>query len=141
MKLSKHPFKVGAAERKILIIFCYYVLLGVIALTSFTVFTRNGALFGDAVADYWQCEITGVDPENSCDRLKDSFEALTYPGLTSVSYILLGIFPAVNLIFAVNIKEIKQKFNTWFGRAAIFHPIDERSRTSTATATSTLRKE
>jgi len=28
MKLSKHPFKVGAAERKILIIFCYYVLLG-----------------------------------------------------------------------------------------------------------------
>jgi len=113
----------------------------VIALTSFTVFTRNGALFGDAVADYWQCEITGVDPENSCDRLKDSFEALTYPGLTSVSYILLGIFPAVNLIFAVNIKEIKQKFNTWFGRAAIFHPIDERSRTSTATATSTLHKE
>ena len=141
MKLSKHPFKVGAAERKILIIFCYYVLLGVIALTTFTVTTRNGALFGDAVTDYWQCEITGLDPENSCDRLRDSFEALTYPGLTSVSYILLGIFPAVNLIFAVNVKEIKQKFNAWFGRAAKFHPIEERSTTSTATATSILHKE
>ena len=141
MKLSKHPFKVGAAERKILIIFCYYVLLGVIALTTFTLTTRNGALAADAVADYWQCEIAGVDPENPCDRLRDSFEALTYPRLTSISYFLLGIFPAVNLIFVVNIAEIKQKFRTWFGRAAKFHPIEERSTTSTATATSILRKE
>ena len=90
----------------------------------------------------WQCETTGVDnPENSCDRLRNLFEALTYPGLTSISYILLGIFPAVNLILAVNVKEIKQKFKTWFGRAAIFYPIEEQSATSTATATSTLRKE
>ena len=140
MKLSKHPFKIGAAERKILIIFCYYVLLGVIALTSFTVATRNGTLFANAVADYWRCEIAGVDPENSCDRLRDSFEELTYPGLTSISYILLGIFPAVNLIFAVNIKELKQKFNTWCGRSAIFYPSEyERSTVSNATAISTLR--
>jgi len=141
MKLSKHPFKVGTAERKILIVFCYYVLLGVIALTTFTLTTRNGALAADAVADYWQCEIAGVDPENPCDRLRDLFEALTYPGLTSVSYFLLGIFPAVNLIFAVNIAEIKQKFKTWFGRAAKFHSIEEQSSTSAATATSTLHKE
>jgi len=141
MKLSKHPFKVGAAERKILIIFCYYVLLGVIALTTFTVTTRNATLLADTVADYWQCEIAGVDPENSCDKLRDLFEALTYPGLTSISSFLLGIFPAVNLIFAVNIEEIKQKFMTWCGRAAKFHPIEERSSTSTATATSTLHKE
>jgi len=141
MKLSKHPFKVGTAERKILIVFCYYVLLGVIALTTFTLTTRNGTLAADAVADYWQCEITGVDPENPCDRLRDLFEALTYPGLTSVSYFLLGIFPAVNLIFVVNIAEIKQKFRTWCGQAAKFHSIEEQSSTSTATATSTLRKE
>ena len=94
-----------------------------------------------ADTDYWQCEIAGVDPENSCDKLRDVFEALTYPGLTSISYFLLGIFPAVNLTFAVNIEEIKQKFMTWCGRAAKFHPIEERSSTSTATATSTLRKE
>jgi len=130
MKLSKHSFKVGAAARKILIIFCYYVLLGVIVLTTFTITTQNATLLADAVADYWQCEITGVEPENSCDRLRDLLEALTYPGLTAVSYILLGIFPAVNLIFAVNIEEIKQKFMTWCCRATKFHSIEEQSSTS-----------
>jgi len=47
----------------------------------------------------------------------------------------------VNLIFAVNVKEIKQKFKTWFGLAAKFHPIEEQSTASTATATSTLHRE
>jgi len=129
-----------SCRAKILIIFCCYVLLGVIGLTTFTITTQNATLLADAVADYWQCEITGVDPENSCDRLRDLFEALTYPGLTSVTYFLLGIFPAVNLIFAVNIEEIKQKFRTWCGRAAKFHLIEERSSTSTPTATSTYAR-
>jgi len=115
MKVSKHPFKIGAAERKILIILCYYVLLGVIALTAFTIFTRNSTQFSDAIAEYWLCESTGVNPENTCDRLRESFQQLSYPGLSAVSYVLLGIFPAVNLIFAVNVKEIKQKFRTWCG--------------------------
>ena len=127
MKVSKYPFKVGAAERKILIILCYYVLLGVIALTAFTIFTRNSTQFSDAIAEYWLCESTGVNPENSCDRLRESFQQLSYPGLSAVSYVLLGIFPAVNLIFAVNVKEIKQKFKTWCGRAATFHSSEERS--------------
>ena len=124
MKPSKPlPFKVGAAEHKILIILCYYVLLGVIALTAFTIFTRNSRLSADSVAEYWQCEIAGVNPENSCDRLRDSFQQLSYPGLTAVTIVLLGLFPAVNLMYAVNIKEIKQKVKTWCGRAAVFYPM------------------
>ena len=138
MKLSKHPFKIGTAERKILIVFCYYVVLGVIALTAFTITTRNGTQFADAVADYWRCEIAGVDPENSCDGLRTSFQQLSYPGLTSASYILLGIFPAINLIFAVNVTEIKQKFKTWCGRAAPLYSSEERSTASTGTAISAL---
>jgi len=143
-KLSKHPFKIGAAERKILIIFCYYVLLGVIALTTFTIFTRNSTQFSGAVAEYWLCESTGVNPENSCDRLRESFQQLSFPGLSAVSYILLGIFPAVNLIFAVNFREIKQKFRTWC--PAIIYSSEERSTStpstaSTATTNSALNKE
>ena len=83
-----------------------------IALIAFTVTTRNGVRFAAAVADYWQCELTGVDPENPCDELRASFEKLSFPVLTSFSYILLGISPAVHLVFAVNISELKQKFKT-----------------------------
>ena len=49
---SKQPFKIGTAERKILIIFSYYVLLATIAFTAFTVATRTVVQFAAAVADY-----------------------------------------------------------------------------------------
>ena len=102
------------AERKILIIFCYYVLVVVIALIAFTVTTSNIGQFAAAVADYWLCELTGVDPENPCDELRASLERFQFPVLSSFSYILLWIFPAVNLIFVVNIRELKQKFKICF---------------------------
>ena len=66
-------------------------------------------ILAHTIRDYWQCEATGVDPENSCNRLKASFEKLANPGLTAFSFVLMGIFPAVN---AVNISELKQKLKT-----------------------------
>ena len=111
-QLSKKQFKISMAERKILIIFCYYVLLVVIALIAFSATTRNGVQFAAGVADYWRCELTGVAPENPCDELRASLERLSFPVLTSFAYILLGIIPAVHLIFVVNINELKQKFKT-----------------------------
>ena len=100
------------AERKILIILCYYVLVVVIALIAFTAITRTVGQFAAAVADYWRCELTGVDPENPCNELRASLEGLQFPVLTSCSYVLLGISPAVNLVFVVNISELKQKFRS-----------------------------
>jgi len=94
----------------------------VVAFSAFTVTTRNGTLFAAAIAEYWQCESAGLNSENSCDGLRDSLRPLANPGLTSASYILLGIFPAVNLIFAVNVKEIKKKVKTWCGQAATLYP-------------------
>ena len=98
------------AERKVLIILCYYVLVVVIALIAFSATTRNDVEFAAAVADYWRRELTGVDPENPCDELRLSLERLLVPVLTSCTYILAGISPAVNLVFVVNISELKQKF-------------------------------
>ena len=102
------------AERKILIIFCYYVLVVVIALIAFTVITRTIGQFAAAVADYWRCEVTGIDPENPCDELRASLvqEGFSFSVLTSFAYILLGISPAVHLVFVVNVSELKQKFKT-----------------------------
>ena len=85
-----------------------------IALIAFTITTRNVGQFAAAVADYWRCELTGVDPENPCDELRASLEELSFPVLSSFSYILLGISPAVNLIFVVDISELKQKFKICF---------------------------
>ena len=115
--MSKHSFKFGAAGRTVLIILCCYLFSGVIALTSRIFTLRNNGLFVEALLEYMHCEATGVDPENPCNRA--SFEELMYPGLTTLASVITGIYPAVNLIFAVNIGELKQKFKTWSGKAVI----------------------
>ena len=141
MKLSKQPFKIGTAERKVLIIFCYYVLLFVIALTTFTDFTRTFTGLGTKLAEYWQCELSGVDSENACDEMKTSFHVPGLTALSSISYILLGLLPAVNLIFAVNINELRQKFRTLCGRITKLYSIEEPSTSSTVGTSLTLRRE
>ena len=115
--MSKHSFKLGAAGRTVLIILCCYLFSGVIALTSNIFTLRNNGLFVDALLEYWQCEATGVDPKNPCNRA--SFEELMYPGLTTLASVLSGIYPAVNLIFAVNISDLKQKFKTCCGQTVL----------------------
>ena len=114
--MSKHPLQISTSERKILIVLCYYILLSVVALTGVTIPLRNAERLANALTEYWQCETAGVAP--LCNRLRASFEELTNPGIITVSYVLLWIFPAVKLIFAVNISELKQKFKTWRGQAA-----------------------
>jgi len=77
-----------------------------------------------------------LNPESSCDSMRDSLHQLTNP--ESASYILLGIFPPVNLIFAVNTKEITGKVKTWCGWATInFYPSKKNEVVTASTATVT----
>ena len=114
--MSTHPFQIGTAERKLLIILCYYVLLAIVALTGVSIPLRNAEPLANALIEYWQCEAAGIDPDNPCSRA--SIEQQSNPALITISYVLLWLFPAVNLIFAVNIKEIRQKFKTWSSKTA-----------------------
>ena len=138
MRQSKSPFKIDTAETKILIIFCYYVILGVITLTTPTLATKNGQRVAEEITLYFTCESLGT--EMNCDSQRSSYQALLNPALNCLSYILLGIFPAVNLIFAVNTEELKQ----WCCRACRFHFFSVNGELSNAasasTAVSTLKR-
>ncbi len=103
--------RMSTAEKKILIVFCYYILLGVIALTAFTLSVKDNEIVAHEYETYFLCESKGIDPNNpdECDR--SGFEQYQTTGLTVCGYILVGIFPAVNLIFVVNIKELKGFFS------------------------------
>lgn len=109
---------IGTAERKILIVFCYNVMLVMLAMTSYTIGSRNEEVVMAAIKEYWQCEAIGIDPDRPCINLRASFEELTYPGLYVLGYLIFGLFPAVNLIFVVNIKELKKKLEISGGQAA-----------------------
>ena len=139
-KRSKQLLTISTAERKILLVFCYYVLLDVLALMAFTITTRNIEQFEAAVTNYWQCELTGVDPENPCDALRASYREFSNPVLSSIAFVILGTSPAVNLIFAINFSELKQKFKTWCRCAATSREGPSTSSTVSASASATQHK-
>ena len=99
----------GTPEMKILIVLCYYVLSAVIALISFTLSTKNSEQFVSRLLDHFDCEMHGQDPENpmACDR--NDFRQFSSPELAALVAALFSLFPVVNLVYVVNIKELKQK--------------------------------
>jgi len=94
-------------EMKVLIILFYYILLGVCSLTTFSVTSRNMQLFTSGLVSYFLCESTGTNDGKVCDRT--AFEQFSNPIPAALSFILLGLYPVVNLIYVVNIQELKQK--------------------------------
>ena len=118
IKTKPHPFKISIAERKVLIVFCYFVLLVVVALTALASLTRISGQYSITLLEYWQCEATGFDPEKQCDRLYALFEEPGPPALIAISNLLYLILPLVNLVFVINVTELKQKFKTWRGGEA-----------------------
>ena len=96
------------------------MLLGVIALAAFGISTRTGGVFVDALTLYFACEST--TPGN-CEASKNTAEQNTYPGLAYTAYILLALFPLVNLVYAFNFNELKEIWLTqfkqkWFSSAS-----------------------
>ena len=96
------------AELRILIVFCYYAILGISALTAFNVSSRQLQEFSSELDAYFLCERGGIG--NNCDR--SGFESFTNPALVTIGFILVGIYPAINLVYVIHsadLKSLKQK--------------------------------
>lgn len=100
-------FRIGCSECKILLIICSYIVSTVISLTAFADFSHKSDLFQIRLAQYFTCEQSGHDPSNPCDR--KPFEEAVSSTLVILSYAFSGTQPLVNLVFAVNVNDIKRK--------------------------------
>ena len=98
---------------KLLIIFSYYVVLAVVALTVLTMASRNSSQLVKSILRYFFCEQGGHNPSSPCSR--SDIEHLGHPSIEALSYILLALLPVVNLLYAVNIAELKE---LWIERNA-----------------------
>jgi len=105
---STSPMKVSRAEFKLIAVFIYYIILSVFTLSVITVNTRNFNSLRNALLQYFSCEQGGY---NACYR--EDIEKLTHPFTSALSYVLLCLFPFVNLIYIVNIEECKETFRGW----------------------------
>ena len=99
----------STAEKKLLIVFTYYIFLYVISQLNFTLGIQIADTLQTKVFSYFLCEQNGCDPSAPCDR--SGFENLFNQGILLLSSILSFLAPAVNFVFVVDYKELKQKFN------------------------------
>lgn len=106
---NRNPLKIGTAEKKLLVIIIYYILLAVLALTTFTIFSRTLPLFTKRLFEYFVCEQDGSGEVCS----QSGFQDLTNPAPANMSFVLLALNPWLNLIFTVNIKELKKLITTY----------------------------
>ena len=105
-----HGNKTITAERKIFIVFVYYIIFTVMSLLSYSQVTRNEELFTEAVLDYFDCERQGIDPQNPCDT--SGYEKfIVSVVLTTTSLMLLGFYPVLNFIFVIDVQELKKWLN------------------------------
>ena len=98
----------STAELKILITFLYYMIaLGsVLGLSSLG---TVGPKFTDELFRYLSCEATGIVPGKVCER---TFQRLSTEIPVNLALVLLGLYPAVNILYILNLTKIKR----WLSR-------------------------
>lgn len=93
------------AEAKVLTVLVYYILLGTVVLTILTnSLTDLGSFYREAT-NYFLCEQSGIPSNSNCSRSK--LEGLVNPITTAVAFVLMGLYPAVSLVYVINIKDLK----------------------------------
>ena len=120
-KLSrgKKASKVGKAQVKIMVIFIYYLLLGILALGIFSYYVAiNDMLIVDLRA-FFLCESFGVNSGKNCLALRS--EALkNYTRLLVVGIIVQALITPVILIFVADCTKCKKKFKEIFSSKKSF---------------------
>lgn len=87
------------AEVKVLVICCWYVILGLATLLGYTLSSVVLDDLQHQLRDYFECERCGVNSGATCER--DGFERFTNPSLITIAYSLLNLYPLITLVYVV----------------------------------------
>ena len=95
-------------EVKILILSCYFIIFGIVTLINLSIIIRDRKIVLDSLLDYFACQARGYSSSNTChaeyDELKSNFD----PEYSNTSFILLGFLSWSNLLFAIQVSDIKK---------------------------------
>ena len=78
---------------------------------------RDLNVFLDTLLDYFACQARGYSASNTCDAEYEEFQRYLKPELNMATYLLLGFIPWSNLLFAVQVSDIRkamQKINSCY---------------------------
>ena len=97
--------RLSTAQKKILVSLCYYVVMAVVSITSYTISLRNADPFATHLRNYFSCEAPGHNPDALCDR--SPFRQLANPEISTIGHILLALIPLANLVYVLNARDVK----------------------------------
>ena len=89
------------AERIMLLAFLYFITFGVFTLTTYSKVTKSAEENSILSFQYFACEKNGRNNTCSDENIERN------PAITTISLILLGVFPAFHLVYAITLQELK----------------------------------
>ena len=100
---------------KVLLVLCYYVIIGAAVVTVFTydLFIVNDP---ETFMKYFCCEFGGLVPNSNKSRCTDLEKSLHHsmnPFSTACAVVFLGFLPVVNLVYVVKLSDLKSKMKTY----------------------------
>ena len=103
--------RISTAEKKLLFSFCYYVVVGIVAMVYFGFATAGAKDFIYAAFILFDCEAVGYlsDKDNNCQDQYNRLHKYSNNWLSTVTFLLLTFAPTVSLMFVFNIKKMKEK--------------------------------
>ena len=105
--------KASAAEIKILIIICYYFFVALYAVSVAVITIHETDPFVAELKNYFLCEANGVSGAEVCSKKQlAQFDS----GSKVFAHILIGSYPAIFLIYAVQLKSCTAKIKRRCGK-------------------------
>ena len=95
-----------------LLVLCYYVLLGTAVITVFTYALIGLQNYSDEFRSLLECERVGLPLNTSvstCTKETEKIRNSVIPYPTTLAIVMLGILPAVNLVYIVKCRELRSK--------------------------------
>ena len=117
---------------KILILSCYFIIFGIIALTNYSIDIKNADIRLNALLNYLACHAIGYNDNHTCHEEYDRLRSHLLPELSSATYILLALVPWSNLLFAVQVTDIKSMM-----RKVVYYYSSHSSQDKTLSSNST----
>ena len=109
-KKNRLQLRISMAEKKLLFSFCYYVVVGIIAMMYFAFATAGAKNFMNAALVVFDCEAVGMFSKNdNCHKHYKELSKYSNNWLSTATFLMLSFAPAVSLLFVFNIKKMKER--------------------------------
>ena len=99
IKRSRNTVLLSPAERKVFVVFLYYLFSGVLQFSTFSLVIRDIDHNIKALGSYFQCQRSGLDESCSLDTRFIEFWSL-------LAFIVVLLLPVINLYFALKLKTV-----------------------------------